>query len=277
MLAKTYGPKFSSFPCFLQPKLNGVRALYQKGTFQSREEKVWKPKILAHIREELEVLNLGDLILDGELYVHGWRLQKINGAIAVKRVEPTEETLKVEYHVFDVVDNKQSFFDRFWPVYNNLPDMKYVKFVITHLTHSDDDVKSWFEHYVSSGYEGVMLRTDTPYEFGVTPHGTEKRSKSLWKYKSWSDGEYICVGATKGDGKAAIGIGALVLTTTRLDQYPENLPIMAQHFNVGGGFSDEDRIEFHKNPPIGKLIRVRYPYLSDEGIPQCPQFEAVIG
>jgi len=75
MLAKTLGPKFSSYPCYVQPKLNGVRALYQRGqdtfwTFQSRDEKTWKTEVLAHIGNELCSLELGSVILDGELYVH---------------------------------------------------------------------------------------------------------------------------------------------------------------------------------------------------------------
>ena len=38
---------------YIQPKLNGVRALYAAGTFQSRDEILWKQPVLQHLRDEL--------------------------------------------------------------------------------------------------------------------------------------------------------------------------------------------------------------------------------
>ena len=47
-------------------------------------------------------------------------------------------------------------------------------------------------------------------------------------------------------------------------------------FSCGGGeLTVDDRKSFWKTPPIGKLIQVRFPYYSKDGIPQCPQFVRV--
>src|ERR1700722_77162 len=118
MLARTYGPKFNHFPCFLQPKLNGVRALahHESSGFvmQSRDEKLWSYAVLGHIMDELSAFLVEaqklfgqswNPIFDGELYVHGWRLGDINSAIAVKRLEPTVKTKNVEFHIFDTIPN----------------------------------------------------------------------------------------------------------------------------------------------------------------------------
>lgn len=284
MLARPYGPRFSSFPCYVQPKLNGVRALYQNGKFASRDEHIWGDKVLRHLTDELHQQFHSDLILDGELYVHGWRLQQINGAVAVNRSEPRDDTHKVQFHVFDVVDPTQPFSERAIYVLNEIRmrSFSHVKAVETSICHSTSDLDFYFSYFVSLGYEGIMIRPDGPYEFGkhIGRNGnlTQKRSQYLWKYKSWEDGEYVCVGVTPGEGKANIGIGALVL-----GGHPEkqrHIPVeqlgQILTFNVGTGFTDEERVELLSNPPIGKLVRVRYPYLSQDGIPQCPSFLAVL-
>src|SRR5262249_36888189 len=114
MLARTVGPKFSHYPCYVQPKLNGVRALYQAGVFQSRDEKLWQPEVVKHLTDELGQFSqyLGNVCLDGEFYCHGMRLQEINGAIAVNRKEPCKVTPQICFHVFDVVNPHEKFSNR---------------------------------------------------------------------------------------------------------------------------------------------------------------------
>lgn len=253
---------------------------------QSRDEKLWRYDFLRELYDELKTVYAAgktffgsewNPILDGELYVHGWRLQDINAAIAVNRKERTEKTTKVQFHIFDAIPNLQtSFLDR-WvglsALLKNLsPQLSLVRDVPTHHCSSDEEMQRYFRHYTAEGYEGVMLRTDDPYDLGETPHGTQYRSKSLWKYKHWEDGEFLCVGVTAGEGKAAIGIGALQLrSNVKLHSNNE-----VSLFKVGTGFIDEDRIEFAKNPPIGKLVRVRYLELTADGIPFNPSFLAVL-
>ena len=293
MLARTFGPKYTRFPCYVQPKLNGVRALYQDGVFQSRDEKLWKRPVLKHLVDDLQQLGLENAVLDGELYVHGWRLQRINGAIAVNRNEPCADTLNVEYHIFDIVDPTKKFSERWLPVAYGLKEstLEHCKIVTTDYVHSPEEMERYFHHYTSKGYEGIMLRPDGPYEFGETPHGTQKRSDTLWKYKQWQDAEFVCLGVTHGEGKASIGIGALTLAShcertlhngtvlKGLDAYnskPDSDAWWHGGFNVGTGFSDDERIEFLRNPPIGKLVRVRYLELTADGIPFNPSFLALM-
>jgi len=278
MLARTFGPKYTRFPCYVQPKLNGVRALYQDGMFQSRDEKLWKRPVLKHLVDDLRQLNLGPAVLDGELYVHGWRLQRINGAIAVNRNEPCADTLHVEFHIFDIVDPTRKFSQRWLPLAYGLKEstLEHCKVVTTDYVHTPEEMERYFHHYTSKGYEGIMLRPDGPYEFGETPHGTQKRSETLWKYKQWQDDEFECCGITHGEGKADIGIGALELIANKpFRTFPNNGGHL-HVFKVGTGFSDEERIKFARNPPIGKLVRVRYLELTADGIPFNPSFLAVM-
>jgi ATP-dependent DNA ligase len=278
MLARTYGPRYDKFPCYVQPKLNGVRALYQAGTFQSRDEKLWKPNVLRHLTDQLlPHFGTETPILDGELYVHGWRLQRINGAIAVNRNAPCEDTDKVEFHIFDTVQPGSMFRLRCMTLQEMFQglDLPNIKLVPTALCPNRETLDVHFHALTAQGYEGVMLRPNGPYEYGETPHGTTKRSEFLWKYKCWEDGEFVCTGVTQGQGKADIGIGAL-LCRAKYEDHPnatwKDIPVFA----CGTGFDDSERIEYMKNPPIGKLVKVRYLCLSADGIPLNPSFLAVL-
>lgn len=289
MLARTIGPNFSSYPCLLQPKLNGVRALAQNSdgaiVMQSRDEKLWRYDFLRELYDELKQLYAAgksffgaswNPILDGELYCHGWRLQDINAAIAVNRKERTANTSKVEYHIFDSIPNLQTVFcDRWVGVAYVIQELalKRIHSVPTHHCANAEEKERYFQHYTAAGYEGVMLRLDAPYDVGETAHGTQYRSKSLWKYKHWEDGEFECVGVTPGEGKASVGIGALVLKRQKIGIFDD---LKQNTFKVGTGFTDEERIEFMKNPPHEKMVRVRYLELTADGIPFNPSFLAVL-
>lgn len=287
MLARTVGPKFNHFPCYVQPKLNGVRALFQRtgnaynGTFQSRDEKIWVDSVLHHLLIELYSIKdiVKDFVLDGELYVHGWKLQRINGAIAINRKEPRKDTHEVCFHIFDVVSGTQKFSERYLDLMNNIQAARlpHIKAVPTAFASNRREFDQLFHHWTAQGYEGIMGRVDAPYEYGEhwsnrSDAMTEYRSKTLWKHKQWEDREFVCVGVTQGEGKADIGIGALVLNTNIKEVNDD----FHNNFKVGTGFDDELRIEFMKNPPIGKLVRVRYLCLTDDGIPFNPSFIAVM-
>lgn len=278
-LARTYRPgQRISGTYFLQPKLNGIRALYQGGVFQSRDEKLWKVPVLRHIWDGLVKMrsSIGNLILDGELYVHGWKLQRINSAVAVNRDLPTDDTPFVQYHIFDCIvpDDLGLCFSsrierlcRAFPA-GNPPNVQGVQTIGPVMLHEEIDYH--FNIWTSQGFEGLMIRPDGPYIEGkhvspVTMNLTERRSENLWKYKSWQDAEFTCVGTTPGEGKAASGIGALICST----------PTGAT-FNVGTGYSDEERREYLINPPIAHPIKVKFIGYSDAGIPLNPSFLAVL-
>ena len=272
MLARTLGPKFNLWPVYIQPKLNGIRVLAQKGIFQSRGEKLWKSHFFPHIADELASAGLSELILDGEFYVHGWRLQRINSAVGVNNNEPNPDTPNIVLHVFDTVDPTKAFGDRWIGLRNRIvaAELPHVSAVPTAYVNNREEFLRYFHMAVAEGYEGVMARLNQPYEFGQTLHGTQLRSRSIWKYKSWSDDEFVCVGITSGEGKASIGIGALVLQ--------KKLLILGTDptFKVGTGFDDTERISLAANPPIGKLVRVRYLELTADGTPFNPSFLAVM-
>lgn len=288
MLAHIYeSNRLTPETIWLQPKLNGVRALYQDGHFQSRDEIPWNEPVLRHLTQPLKLMFPNErTILDGELYVHGWPLQKINGAVAINRTEPCEDTYMVEYHIFDVVSFNLPFMERFWDVMQMkrglfTPDVN-VRMVETTYTNRVEDADDFYAMQVKKGYEGIMYRIgDCPYTHPKQPmslvywNGNNKHRKYLsdkhnrtWhllKRKGWLDHEFVCYGVTEGEGKYIGAAGALICKT------PDG-----KIFGVGSGLTDEDREKYFENPPTGRLIKVKFLCLTSDGIPFNPTVLAVL-
>ncbi len=282
LLAHIYEPHRITFPCYVQPKLNGVRALYQDGCFQSRDELPWNPGILEHISRELLAIFPPDVITDGELYVHGWSLQRINGAITPVRTGHSVFTTQVEYHIFDRVEFKRSFSER----WNSLPHglaLDRVRFVETKLVSSLNEGNQFYKEKVDEGYEGVMYRfAGCPYTVPKQERGSipwfsldhtktkylsdkDNRTWHLLKRKSWQDDEYLCTAfeLTTGE-KGEVGFQLTCVT-------PKGLS-----FNLGSGLSDSERDHYALHSPTGRKVKVKYLCLSDKGIPLNPTILAIL-
>lgn len=283
LLAHTYAPSRLDFPCFVQPKLNGIRAL--SGTidgqrhFQSRDEIPWNRNVLLHIATTLESIFPPSVLLDGELYRHGWPLQRINGAVTPVRQEANEDTIQVQYHIFDVIDPTQPFWKRYKLGANTCTTPECpVQMVLTLHVRSEEKADLAYARFVFDGYEGMMYRLgDCPYTSPKQPKAgsllvpqnsrspflsdQNNRAWHLLKRKAWHDAEFTCTGVQEGrDGKYEGMVGALVC-----GQGPTT-------FTVGSGLTDHQRQLYWEQPSlvVGTTLKVKYLVLSTAGIPLNP-------
>lgn len=213
MLAKSYNKpgtdinelkdgKKIQFPCYYQPKLDGIRCIASKDSggnvhLHSRQNKEFTS--LPHIQETLSKLDGFDsnLSLDGELYTHGEEFQELTSAI--KRDEPSEDSKKVQYHVYDVYDHGNPdwpYNERMkWLDENIQRGFRKIKPVHTGTIHSRDDVEEQLHAQIKRGYEGMMLRNvDGVYK-------VNGRSSDLQKVKLFIDEEFPIVDAYENKGK----------------------------------------------------------------------------
>lgn len=286
LLAHIYEPKRVTYPCYVQPKLNGIRALYQVGHFQSRDELPFTTGLLRHL--SLALLEIFDekIILDGELYVHGWPLQRINGAVTPVRLQPNADTIQVQYHIFDRVSYELSFRKRRELLLekNGLLPLN-IRLVSTVQVHDEGHANEQYAYWVSRGYEGMMYRLgDCPYtrskqsiqelRFTTTAHSRLKflsdkdnRTWHLLKRKDWQDDEFVCLGVVEGEGKRQGMVGSFTCGVGE-----------GFIFSVGSflGFTDSDLIHYLHNPPIGRKLKVKYLCLSSAGIPLNPTLLAIL-
>lgn len=171
------------FPVYVQPKLNGIRALVNlnTGTVQSRRGEFWQPAMVKRFVQDLQRFpDLKYPVVDGEFYVHGWSLQRIAAAMTVIREQPTEDSLLMEYHIYDCVGPK---------AYNERHIETGLSFVSVHsvdtlkvYTHADLDAAH--NRWLSQGYEGSMIRIPSaPYIHNKTEALISARSGKI--SRSW--------------------------------------------------------------------------------------------
>jgi DNA ligase-1 len=122
------------------------------------------------------------------------------------------------------------------------PNLNYVKLIHTYGTTNDEDlIMQYFEHETKvCGGEGLMLKANTQY--------TNKRNKNMLKLKRHDTVDLVVTRLEVGSGRNKDRLGAAIC------EYKGN------EVAVGGGFSDNERSEFWKNPNaiVGKTIEVSF-------------------
>ena len=211
-----------SKPVFIQPKLDGVRCLIQcdngQVTAYSRTGKVWKN--IDHILFNLKPFFHWNpnVVLDGELYNHDFKDDFESIISMVRKTKPTDEDRSisekhVQFHCYDVIDvylgnNKGEptnlvFSERDDWLRSNLQSNHCIKLVPTNQVFREDDARVYHARNLAAGYEGSIVRLDTPYQC--------KRSHSLRKFKDFSDAEADIVGYEEGKGKRTGTLGKFIM------------------------------------------------------------------
>lgn len=253
MLAHPYDPVRVIFPSYIQPKLDGVRAIWKhkEKKFVSRNNK----PIVLPISLLSGVIN-SPLDLDGELIMPGKSFNEISGC--VRHLDMIPEKDNIIYTIFDIIDGSLPYSKRVallqatpisWGTNLKILPVSY----ITNYNQLD----FFHQKHLEEGYEGSIIRNDFPYEF--------KRSFNLLKLKPTK--EIICtiVGLIEGTGKYEGMLGALTVET------PDK-----KIFNVGSGFNNEEREYIWKNSAErynSIQVAVKYQDLSEYGIPRFPIFK----
>lgn len=250
------------FPCYAQPKLDGIRCLVylkdNKIVNQSRQLKYFPH--LDHINNELSKIfkKYPMLVLDGELYNHDIEFNQIAGLVKKEKLksEDEEKLLNIQYHIYDCfeIDDGKNFDDRYNFLLKNLPtNNRYIKLVNTVECKNKDDVKENHSKFIEKDYEGVILRNkDGNYEF--------TRSKNLQKYKTFCDDEFEIIGFKEGTG---LDKGTVIWKCKVKN---------GKEFDVRPKGTVEERQELYKRGDslIGKYLTVTYQELSEYGVPRFP-------
>jgi DNA ligase 1 len=185
-------------PTFMQPKLDGLRAISADNKLTSRNG---KPYNIPHLFQ-------GDEVLDGELYNHNYH-DDFNKIVSLcKKQNPDQnEILDQKINVFFWVYDLPSYKGKFSVRYEALKKLKLPKgyvLVPTVEVKNQAEADLFHEKCLSEGYEGSMFRLDIgDYE--------NKRSKQLLKRKDFIDEEFKIIGAEEGEGGRVGTIGYFVV------------------------------------------------------------------
>jgi len=255
------------YPAFIQPKLDGVRALaFWSGTsleIMSRNGKSWRDiGTVEHIAAALERFLPPDTLLDGEIYAHGETFQQTTRL--VKKYRPGESEL-LRFHVYDIIERDNldtpfaERFERFGWLGSAVQDGDPIELVRTETVAAEAEVYEYQSEFVMDGFEGAIVRlAEGKYQYGA-------RSYDLLKVKSFMDGEYEIVGHHGGVGKFA----EAVIWVCKLPD--------GETFDVCPKGTMEERGQWYLEAQehYGRYLKVRYFETSEEGVPRFPVGEGI--
>ena len=245
MLAESYKEHKSKvvFPCWVQPKLDGMRALgaHSKQMISRKGKPI---DTMPHIQAALNETGCADW-LDGELYAHGLSFQE-NMRIIKKNREGSDQ---VVYHVYDMVLPNLPFSERYIILSKLVKMNKCIELVPTYECENEADLKDHHKQFLAQGYEGTILRhSDTGY-------AVHKRDAQLLKYKDFLDQVYEVVDVVPSEKNPEQGVVHCKLVDGRT-------------FGCGMKFSHKEREEMlvNKADYIGQMAEIRFFEFSEDSI-----------
>lgn len=264
MLAHVYDPKSKTkvknpivYPCFVQPKLDGLRCLiYLSGgkiVTQSRTGGIFTT--MDHITVGLTPFFKAwpAVILDGELYTNQYPFEELVGLIKRKHVEASDlpKIHQVHFHIYDIISLEGYAERRHFILVNQHLFPPTFEIVKTEEATTVDDFKTKFTEYVQEGYEGIMLRNKK----GAY---VSNRSHDLQKYKEFEEDEFVIVGFREAEGRDSGTVIWRCATKT------------GDEFDCRPVGSVEHRKQLFQNAQanIGKLLTIKFQELSEKGIPR---------
>lgn len=250
------------YPCFYQPKLDGIRCIsyinmHGEVLLMSRKGKIFT--MLNHLKEPIfKILDKNrDWILDGELYSHDMGFDDIT-SIVRKSKTVDERAEKLEYITYDCfqigVDRPYEFRkNQLEHMIRQVPP-SIVQGLRTGTIESADDVPIELKFAEDAGYEGIMLRN----KLGL--YENDRRSPHLQKVKSFQDAEFTIVGARQGIGKFE---GMAILACETQD---------GKVFDVMPMGTAEYRRHLYdiRTSLYGKMLTVKFFEYTKDGIPRFP-------
>lgn len=266
MLAKSSEacqPSVLNKPLYCSKKLDGVRAMIQLKDGDIRVISRGGNEYLAPtnlIKKDLEQFfkDYPDVILDGEIYVHGHHLQEISGVV---RLHEWEDRCKIlEYHIYDIGDANKKFEERL-EFLNTLKDYfkdsSKIKVLDHILTESYNEIKKLHDAWVAEGYEGLVGRkADKPYKFG-------RRGSDMIKVKEYQEDEFEII-----DYKDGLREEDFVFVCETKDGEVFEAKPMGDRELKAKYLEDIDNI-------IGKMGTVKFFDYSKDGIPMQPVFKDI--
>jgi ATP-dependent DNA ligase len=257
MLAKVFEKEEHKivYPCFAQPKLDGMRGLgnHSAKTLMSRSGN--KIETLQHIVDALPV-TLGTL--DGELYAHGKSFQE--NMKMIKKYRPGQTEL-VKYHVYDFITTKpMNFFERKIRLTELCKDIPDIVIVDTIIVNNKKELMEFHSANISKGFEGTMVR------WGDEPYKLNGRSSGLLKLKDFHDLALPLLGVEPSEKRPTHGKPYFYWKGAMNHRMGPNI--------LGAGLSisheEAEDLLANKAEHIGKVCELRFFEYSDEGVPRHP-------
>lgn len=295
MKCQSFRERKLQYPVGGQAKLNGLRCVLKLEKVSIGEgmfaKEVIKPTlrtkegleyVLPHITDGLTIEQFKykdiPLVFDGELYIHGKKLNYIKSCCPYINSKgtlskPSGNPLEVKFFIFDLaiettVQSQRIDILTYLNGFNSIKAgssifaNENVRLVETVTIYSDYEATVFRNNCLKAGYEGGVFRTlDAEYAFGSRP-------SFIMKYKTHIDSEFLIVDIVQQEANPDRGM--FVLRNDENDETFESMP-SGEYF---GTVEAQREILINKEQYIGKYATVRYRERS--GVKNVPYHQNVI-
>lgn len=188
------------FPCIVQPKIDGVRALNLNGTLTGRSLKPFDGFGITDYFSRKDFAGLDGEMTLGSKPNCGARLCSLTTG-AMGRFKDVEEMPDLHWWVFDHVhaqhlDRPYSYRYEFLQGRLLAIDEPRIHLVPMFMAQNAVELQGYIAGNFDQGYEGTIIRNpEAPYKSG---RATQK-GQELWRVKPWADAEILVTGVSEGE------------------------------------------------------------------------------
>lgn len=247
MRAKLYDEKRVEFPCYVSPKLDGIRCIFKNGKCYFRSGK--QIEGVDHIADYIRQLGAFGLELDGELLIPNLSFEDSSGQI--RSNNPTPDA---KFFIFDAPHPSRTLYERLRYITETTPDASIIP-VLHKVVDSHDEIMQEYSECRILGYEGLIIK-DPGSKY------LDSRSYAWMKLKNISSADLPVTGFFEGTGKYEGSLGGIICDFNGVS------------VKVGGGFSDKDRQLIWNNTDkfVGKTAEVLYQEVTKHKSLRHPRF-----
>lgn len=256
------------FPCYLSPKLDGIRAIVKDGVVRSKS---MKPIPNKHVQEKFKHCEG----LDGELIVGSPAAQDVVRKTTSVVMSHDKSAEDVWFYVFDCIETPENPFkerrtravelaNRYSKVFRNVPLYPVMQILV----EDSVEMERREADLLSAGFEGGMLRNpDAPYKFGTST----QKLMHLMKLKRTEDSEAEILSVFEAmentNEKVTNELGRSKRSSAKSGKVPKDtlggfhVKWQGVEFDIGPGeFSHEELQELWRIRETlpGQLLKFRY-------------------
>lgn len=185
------------FPCWVQPKIDGVRALNLQGTLTGRSLDPFEGYGITEFFSQPEFVGLdGEMTLGDKPNCTERLCSKTTGAMG--RFKDVTEMADLHWWVFDyLADPSLPYQSRYTLLTMKVAELNHprIHLVPYAVVNNTAELNNAIAAFASQGYEGTIVRNPrAPYKEGRAT----KKGQQLWRVKPWADAEILVTGITGG-------------------------------------------------------------------------------
>lgn len=245
MRPKDYDLKHVVLPCYVSPKLDGVRAFKSPMSMMFRSGKpIWG---VGHIYDMLP----RGIIPDGEMLIPGIPFQESAG-----RIRSHNQTPDAHLYIFDYMNSEAMLKDRYQELLNLKLYTDKIHIIKHTLVHTMKGILAHHQRNLDAGFEGSVVKNPySTYHFG--------KSWDWMRLTPVKSVDLKITGVYEGKGKYQGMMGGVVCNFNGIA------------VRVGTGWDDDQRKEYWADPTLVMhwTIRIEYKELTQRGSLRHPSFD----